>query len=121
MGGRIRPAIPRLPLARASRRLAGLTRKPEPGDTLCEMGCGASANPYGPVGKFDTAGSMAGMTFPPVSHAHPPPAEPVQRGMRVPCMQSLKDPAVVQVPHVVERMLSESNLAGPDTQLRTAD
>lgn len=41
--------------------------------------------------------------------------------MRVLCMQSLKDPAVVQVPHVVERMLSESNLAGPDIQLRIAD
>lgn len=41
VGGRIRPAIPRLHLTKASRRRAGLTQKPEPGDTLCER-CGGA-------------------------------------------------------------------------------
>lgn len=92
MGGRISPAIPRLPLAKASRRLAGLTRKPEPGGTLCE-GVWCPCEPYDPVGKL----------MPPLNDwcrfiLFYPSQKAVQRRMRVLCMQSLKDPVVVQLP-----------------------
>lgn len=89
MGGRISPAIPRLLLAKASRRLPGLTRKPEPGGTLCE-GAWCLCEPYDPVGNL-----MPKLNdwciFPLLSFT-----KAVQRRMRVLCMLS-KDPVMVQL------------------------
>lgn len=114
VGGCISPTIPRLPLAKASRRLAGLTRKPEPGGTLCE-GVWCPREPNDPVGRLmpplnDWCRFCSSILHEsgPTSHARPVHAIFERSGSGA-------------APHVVEHMLSESNLAGPDIQLRIAD
>lgn len=49
------------------------------------------------------------------------PAKRVQRRMRVLCMPLSKRSGRVAAAHVVERVLSEFNLAASDIQLRIAD